>query len=190
MTPRRAITPLDSRASLRAVKPLRFAPTPFGAGGLDSPSGPLRIGNYVMAGTHPQTETHDKSRKENTMPTSKITPSIEVTIGRETRFYHAFITTAPVRLDAPATVTLHTAPLSDVSAMAADPITFTPTRAKSSARLVLIDVTEFDWQRARYRDERHLFAPADPVLVGLNTLQQWLWNRIGSPATDLVRANA
>ena len=44
-----------------------------------------------------------------------ITPSIEVTIGRETRLYHAFITTAPTTLDAPATVTLHTAPLSDVS---------------------------------------------------------------------------
>ena len=37
-----------------------------------------------------------------------ITPSIEVTIGRETRLYHAFITTAPTRFDAPATVTLHT----------------------------------------------------------------------------------
>ena len=51
-----------------------------------------------------------------------ITPSIEVTIGRETRLYYAFITTAPTTLDAPATVTLHTAPLSDVSGMAADPI--------------------------------------------------------------------
>ena len=42
------------------------------------------------------------------MHASRITPSIEVTIGRETRLYHAFITTAPSRLDAPATVTLHT----------------------------------------------------------------------------------
>jgi hypothetical protein len=44
-----------------------------------------------------------------------ITPSIEVTIGRKTRLYHAFITTAPTTFDAPATLTLHTAPLSDVS---------------------------------------------------------------------------
>ena len=51
-----------------------------------------------------------------------ITPSIEVTIGRETRLYHAFITTAPSRFDAPATVTLHTGPLSDVSGIAANPI--------------------------------------------------------------------
>jgi hypothetical protein len=53
MTPRRAITTPDSRASLGLVKPLRFAPTPFGAGGLDGPSGPPRIGIYVMAGMHP-----------------------------------------------------------------------------------------------------------------------------------------
>jgi hypothetical protein len=190
MTPRRAITPPDCRASLRAVKPLRFAPTPFGAGGLDGPSGPPRIGIYVMAGTHPATETHENQRKEKTMLASRITPSIEVTIGRETRLYHAFITTAPTRLDAPATLTLHTAPFSDVSALAADPFTFDPTSAKSSARLVLVDATELYWQRARYREERHLFASADPVLVGLNTLQHWLWNRIGSPATDLELANA
>ena len=106
MTPRRAITPPDCRASLRAVKPLRFAPTPFGAGGLDGPSGPPRIGNYVMAGMHPTAATDKNQRKEKTMLASKITPSIEVTIGRETRLYHAFITTAPARLDAPATLTL------------------------------------------------------------------------------------
>ena len=190
MTARRAITPPDCRASLRAVKPLRFAPTPFGAGGLDGPSGPPRIGNYVMAGTNPSTETHENQRKEKTMLASRITPSIEVTIGRETRLYHAFVTTAPSRLDAPATVTLHKARLTDVSAMAADPIAFNPTRAKSSARLVLVDAIELDWQRARYREGHHLFATADPVLVGLNTLQHWLWHRIGSHATDLELTNA
>ena len=122
MTPRRAITPPDCRASLRAVKPLRFAPTPFGAGGLDGPSGPPRIGNYVMAGMHPTNELTRQQGKERTMYAPPITPSIEVTIGRETRLYHAFITTAPARFDAPATVTLHTGPLSDVSGMAANPI--------------------------------------------------------------------
>ena len=72
MTPRRAITPPDCRASLRAVKPLRFAPTPFGAGGLDGPSGPPRIGNYVMAGMHPTNElTRRKERREPcTTPTN------------------------------------------------------------------------------------------------------------------------
>ena len=32
---------------------------------------------------------------------------------------------------------------------------------------------------------KHLFKPADPVLVGLNTLQHWLWNRLGAPHPDL-----
>jgi hypothetical protein len=124
------------------------------------------------------------------MLASRITPSIEVTIGRETRLYHAFITTAPARLDAPATVTLHTGSFSDVSAMAADPIASDPARAKSRARLVLVDAIELEWQRARYREGHHLFASADPVLVGTNALQHWLWIRIGSPATDFELVNA
>ena len=189
MTSRRAITPPDYRASLRAVKPLRFAPTPFGAGGLDGPSGPPRIGNYVMAGMHPTKPTHSKQGKERTMYATPITPSIEVTIGRETRLYHAFITTAPAKIDAPATVTLHTGPLSEVSGMAANPISLSG-RADAAARLVLVDGTELAWQRARYRERGYLCAPTDPVLVGVNTLQHWLWNRIGSPTTGLELANA
>jgi hypothetical protein len=34
------------------------------------------------------------------MSDTSITPSIEVTIGRQTRLYHAFITTAPAALEA------------------------------------------------------------------------------------------
>jgi len=30
----------------------------------------------------------------------------------------------------------------------------------------------------------HLFAEADPVLVGLNKLQDWLWLRLGAPLTE------
>ena len=121
---------------------------------------------------------------------TSFTPSIEVTIGQETRLYHAFITTAPTTFDAPDTVTLHTAPLSDVSGLAADPVSVDAARARVPARLVLVDSTELVWQRARYREERHVFAPADPVLVGLNTLQHWLWTRIESPTADLALANA
>ena len=36
----------------------------------------------------------------------------------------------------------------------------------------------------------HLFASADPVLVGANALQHWLWIRIGSPATEFALVNA
>ena len=119
-----------------------------------------------------------------------LTPNITVTIGHHSRIYFAFVTTAPTELDSPATVTLHTGTFSDVSAMAADPIALDPTRAKSSARLVLVDAIELEWQRARYREKHHLFASADPVLVGANALQHWLWIRIGSPATDFELVNA
>ena len=45
---------------------------------------------------------------------------------------------------------------------------------------------EFEWQEARYREAKHLFKSADPVLVGLDTLQHWLWNRIESRQPDPV----
>jgi hypothetical protein len=49
MTTQRAITTLDSRVPLIPVKPLRFAPPPRGAGGLDRSLGAPRMGIYVMA---------------------------------------------------------------------------------------------------------------------------------------------
>ena len=49
-----------------------------------------------------------------------ITPSIEVTIGRQTRLYHAFITTAPAALDAPSTLTLYAGSLKEVVGFAVD----------------------------------------------------------------------
>lgn len=118
------------------------------------------------------------------------TPSIEVAIGRELRLYHAYVTTAPAKLDAPATLTLYSAPLADVSGMAADPVALDAVRGREPARLVLVDGSELAWQRARYRQARHLFTPADPVLVGLDTLQNWLWSRIGAaqPETELAEA--
>src|SRR5262245_44490926 len=118
------------------------------------------------------------TRRRKFMIGQRLTPNIEVSIGRELRLYHAYVTTAPAQLDAPATVTLYSGPLSDVSGMAADSITFDVTRLKAPARLVLVDESELRWQRARYLEARHLFASADPVLVGLDTLQHWLWNRI------------
>ena len=52
-----------------------------------------------------------------------ITPNITVTIGRHTRIYYAFVTTAPIDLDAHATMTLYAATFADVAGFAADPIT-------------------------------------------------------------------
>ena len=116
-------------------------------------------------------------------PTS-ITPSIGVTIGRHTRLYFAYITTAPAALDAPSTMTLYTAPLADVSGLALDEIAFDSCRARTKARLILVDATERSWQKRRCREHGHLFASADPVLVGLNTLQNWLWQRLGAPVLE------
>jgi hypothetical protein len=107
-----------------------------------------------------------------------ITPSIEVTIGRQTRLYHAFITTAPVALDAPSTLTLYVGSLKDVASFAADDQAFRVIKSATPSRLVLVDATELSWQRASCRAKAHRFVPADPILVGLATLQQWLWQRL------------
>lgn len=92
--------------------------------------------------------------------TTSITPSIGVTIGRQTRLYYAFITTAPAIVDAPSTVTLHSATLADVSGLACDDVVFDGYRAKTTARLVLVDATELAWQRRRVREHKHLFVAA------------------------------
>ena len=117
-----------------------------------------------------------------------LTPNITVTIGRHTRIYYAFVTTAPIDLDAPATMTLYAATFADVAGFAADPITHDRDRAGTPARLVLVDAIELAWQRARYRGNNHLFVHADPVLIGLNTLQHWLWQRLQAPIASEVHA--
>ena len=122
------------------------------------------------------------------MTERSLTPNITVTIGHHTRIYFAFVTTAPTELDSPATVTLHSAVLADVAGFAAEPITLDNTRARTPARLVLVDAMELAWQRARCRGNQHLLLPADPGLVGLNTLQHWLWQRLQAPVTNQAAA--
>ena len=117
-----------------------------------------------------------------------ITPSVTVTIGCHTRLYFAFVTTAPAELDSPATMTLHAGPFADVVGFAADSFALDDIRARTPARLVLVDALELAWQRARYRGHQHLLLPADRVLVGLNTLQHWLWQRLQSLTPTEVHA--
>jgi hypothetical protein len=119
------------------------------------------------------------------MDCEAVTPHIAVRIGTRTCVYHAFVTTAPLALDAPATVTLYAATVSDVAGMAADPDALDTARASAPARLVLVEATELGWQRRRCREARHPLTPADPVLVGLNTLQHWLWHRLRAPLEAL-----
>ena len=56
------------------------------------------------------------------------------------------------------------------------------------ARLVLIEMRELRWHRASYRAEHRIFAPADPVLVSLRTLERWLWSRLQASAANEVHA--
>jgi hypothetical protein len=114
-----------------------------------------------------------------------ITPSITVTIGHHTRQYFAFVTTAPGELDSPATVTLYAGAFSDVVGFAVDSFTHDDIRAQTPARLVLVDALELAWQRARYRGHQHLMLPADRVLVGLRTLQHWLWQRLQASTPEV-----
>lgn len=122
------------------------------------------------------------------MRQQSIPPSITVTIGRYTREYLAFVTTAPAQLDMPATVTLHAASFADVIGLAADPVTHDEIRGRAPGRLVLVDAVERKDQRANYLGHQHLFLPADPWLVSLNALQLWLWQRLQSPSFNAVAA--
>ena len=115
-----------------------------------------------------------------------IRSSIVVTIGRRSRLFYGFITSAPRRLDAPSTVTLYAATLADVAVFAANDIALDAGRRRTCARLVLVDATELPWQRARYEEARHFLAPADDGLVGANTLECWLWQRLRIPPSDDV----
>ena len=115
-------------------------------------------------------------------------PSIAVTIGGQLRVYHAFVTTAGPELDGPSTLTLYASTFTDLSGFAADPIVHDTARGRMPARLVLIEMRELAWHRARYRAEHCIFAPADPVLVSLKTLQHWLWSRLQASATNEVHA--
>ena len=118
-----------------------------------------------------------------------LTPSITVTIGHHTRIYFAFVTTAPTELDSPATVTLHAATFCGRRRFRGrTDHASTSARGGTPARLVLVDAMELAWQRAKYRGNQHLLLPADPGLVGLNTLQHWLWQRLQAPAGSQVAA--
>lgn len=106
------------------------------------------------------------------------TPTIAVNIGRQGRLYDAYVTTAPPAFDGPSTMTLYEAKLAEVVGLAADPIECSREQAGLAARLVLIDATELAWHRTRYRAGHHMLLAADPELVGLTSLQHWLWQRL------------
>ena len=114
------------------------------------------------------------------------TPSIAVTIGGQLRVYYAYVTTAGPELDSPTTMTLYASTLTELSGFALDPIVHDSIRGQTLARLVLIYLRELDWHRARYRQEQCICAKADPMLVSLQTLQHWLWQRLQAPHASQV----
>jgi hypothetical protein len=77
---------------------------------------------------------------------------------RQTRVYDTYITTAPVTLDAPSTLTLYDSNFDSVRSLSRRP-----------ARLVLIGSTDAERQRKRYREGQHLVAPTGP----LRTTAMW-----------------
>lgn len=122
------------------------------------------------------------------MHEQSVTPTISVTIGRHTRLYFAYVTTAPPALDSPNTITLDEGPFSWIVGLARDPIEHNETRGRTPARLVLVDATQHLEQQAKYDANHDLLLPADPWLSGLNTLQHWLWMRLQARDTRTVPA--
>ena len=123
------------------------------------------------------------------MSDTSITPSIEVTIGRQTRLYHAFITTAPAALDAPSTLTLYAGPLKDVAGFAVDPVSLDATRARDAvapgphrhrgARMAARTLPH----RERTDSRRRI-----PSSWASTRLQQWLWQRLQIPIATPAHA--
>jgi hypothetical protein len=92
-------------------------------------------------------KSNDPSSKKGGIAMIQTIPSaVDVTIGGETRIYEAFVTTAPVALDRPSTVTLCESSFAQVAGWAADPIPFDATLAETRARLVLIRQADFGLQ--------------------------------------------
>ena len=117
-----------------------------------------------------------------------LTPSIAVSIGRDTRLYFAFITTAPAELDSPATITLLADTLLELSCYAEDPFSLDTARSQYASRLVLVDALQCAWQCAKYEGNGHLLIAADPRLAGFNTLQEMLWHLLLTASLNQVAA--
>jgi len=120
------------------------------------------------------------------MAESFQTPSIAVMIGRDSRVFHLYITQAPAALDAPSTITLHTAPFADLAGFAAAPIAGVGRHGQASGRLVLVDSLQLQWQRARVRERGAGLIPADSLLFGAANLESWLWRRLQTTSHSLV----
>lgn len=178
----------DGRARLGVVKTPRTArPRSRRADGLDDAGDePRRALTDGRVRPWPEDVGPLPLRLHDAMLQAPTAPSIVVTIGHETHAFHAFVTAAPIAVDAPATVTLYTSTWSDLSTFVDAEAAFELTPIHTAARLVLVDSMELTWQRARYRKAGHQLLPADGGLVGQSTLQRWLWRRLFENPFDEV----
>lgn len=117
-------------------------------------------------------------------------PSIVVTVGRGSRLFNLYLTTAPVILDAPSTVTLHSAPLDNIAILADVSLSMDAANARVPSRLVLIDSLELDWQRRTLKENGYRLIGADPHLLCHDSLERWLWQRLQSGAVCVLSNRA
>lgn len=137
----------------------------------------------------PQPWTLGELRGREAAVTPSNAASILVTIGQQTRIFHAYVTAAPAQLDAPSTMTLYSSTLAHLAMFADAEFMVEPEKAQRSARLVLVDAMELTWQRARCRESGHRLVPADAWFVGPPTLQRWLWRRLFAVSYDEVTSH-
>jgi hypothetical protein len=112
------------------------------------------------------------------------TPSILVTLGRCSRLFNLYLTTAPTSLDAPSTITLHAAPLVNIAVLADVSLPLDAADAQVASRLVLVDSLELDWQRTQLRTGGYRLIGADRFLFGPDSLEKWLWQRLQRTSPD------
>ena len=181
----------DSRARLVVVKALRCASTPPARGyGLDERLGRAPEGNYVMPGRfcpaanriafgllkekpHVRHIDHAQHRSDDRSADAPLPRLHHDCACRTRRPIHAHALRRPAQ---------------GRRRLRGGPRALDATKPATPSRLVLIDTAELGWQRARCRSRAHRLTPADPVLVGLNTLQQWLWQRLQIPIATPAHA--
>jgi hypothetical protein len=112
------------------------------------------------------------------MTQRSLPPNITVTIGRETRLYFPFVTTAPPRLDSPGTMTLRAVTLLNLANYLTTGGLHEYLPPDASVRLVLIEAQELAWQQAQYIGHAHLLLTVDRTLAALTAIHDCLWQRL------------
>jgi hypothetical protein len=106
------------------------------------------------------------------------------TLGRCSRLFNLYLTTAPTALDAPSTITLHSATLVNIALLADVSLPLDAGDAQLVSRLVRVDSLELDWQRTQLRTGGYRLIGVDPFLFGPDSLEKWLRQRLHAALPD------